>query len=106
MITFKSRATASVMMFDAVATTLLDIMGKSAEPTGIITVEQLPGAIEKLRAAAQADRSEPRAPQDETEAEEDTPRAAPAVSLAQRAVPLIDMLSESLRADEPVIWER
>ena len=100
MITFQSRATASVMMFDEAGKQMLDIMGKAYSPEGTITVEQLPQAIECLRCAAAEDRLRP-ASEDEEEEEARGPRA---ISLSQRAVPLIDMLTRSLQADEPVIW--
>ena len=48
MMTFKSRATASVIMFDEVGKQVLEIMGKTADREGIITLEQLPQAIEAL----------------------------------------------------------
>ena len=102
MITFQSRATASVMMFDEVGKRLLDIMGKIYSPEGIITVEQLPEALARLSAAAEQDRERARAPRDEEEEED---KAAPApIGLSQRAVPLIDMLTRSLKAGEPVVW--
>ena len=50
-ITFKSRATADTIMFGDVAKDLLSLMGKAFEPRGIITLEQLPDAIARLRQA-------------------------------------------------------
>lgn len=101
MITFQSRATASVMMFDEVGKRLLDIMGKIYSPEGIITVEQLPEALARLSAAAEQDRERARVPREEEEED----KAAPApIGLSQRAVPLIDMLTRSLKAGEPVVW--
>ena len=102
MITFKSRATASVMMFDEVGKQMLDIMGKLWSPQGIITLEQLPDAIARLTRAAEEGRQRARGePEEEPEDAPPTPRP---IGLSQRAVPLIDMLNESLRAREPVIW--
>ena len=105
MITFKSDAAGNVIMFDDVAKQLLEIMGKSPEKQGIVTVEQLPDAIARLKRAA----TDAKAPKktDEDEAKLDQ---APAggerrfVTLAQRAVPLIELLERSLKAKKPVVW--
>jgi hypothetical protein len=105
-ITFKSRATADTIMFGDIAKELLTLMGKSFDARGIITLEQLPGAIAALKNAARASREalrEQTAP-DEDENGDAAPTPAP-VSLAQRATPLIEQLERSLSASQPVIWE-
>ena len=107
MITFKSRAAASVLMFDEIAFGLLKIIGRDPARQGILTVEQLPEAIETLQRAALADRAQSRereaALRDE---DEDAPRpSAPTITLSARTVPLIEMLSLALKAQQPVIWE-
>jgi hypothetical protein len=48
---FQSRASADFVMLEVHARQLLDIVGKSVAPQGIITVEQIPGAISALEAA-------------------------------------------------------
>lgn len=102
-ITFKSRATADTIMFGDVAKDLLSLMGKAFEPRGIITLEQLPDAIARLREAAESSRVAQRG---QPEPDDIDPARAPVpVSLAQRAVPLIEQLERSLRANQPVIWE-
>ncbi len=50
-IRFQSRATADVLMLDAVAERLLALMGKTPAPQGIVTVAQLAGARTALQAA-------------------------------------------------------
>lgn len=105
MITFKSRAAASVMMFDEVARQLLEIMGKTPDDQGIITLKQLPQALARLEAAASGDRARGRAAE-EGEEEEEVASGPRAISLSQRAVPLIELLSRSVESKEPVIWER
>jgi hypothetical protein len=104
-ITFKSQATADTIMFGDVAKDLLSLMGKSFEPRGIITLEQLPDAIAALRKAADDSRAAQRGQPDPDEALAEHPAATIPVSLAQRAVPLIEQLERSLRASQPVIWE-
>lgn len=99
-VTFRSPASGDVIMFAAVANRLLAIMGKEATPEGIFTVEQIPDAIARLRAAVAEDKAR-QVPDDD----ENPPRgmAAP-VTLAQRAVPLLELLDWSLRKKKPVTW--
>jgi hypothetical protein len=108
LITFKSAAAADVLMFGDAAQAILKILGKDpGDPRGIVTVEQLPDAIARLREAIEADRarrSQP-TPEEEEAAREtgQTGMAAP-VSLAQRAYPLLEMLEYSLKEQKPVTW--
>jgi len=103
LITFESKAASSVMMFGDVATHFLQIMGKNAEQKGVITVEQLPEAIERLRHVAAVSKAANRQ-QKNGEASEENNESRHAVSLAQRAVPLVELLESAHRAKEPVLW--
>ncbi|HMS78031.1 MAG TPA: DUF1840 domain-containing protein [Burkholderiaceae bacterium] len=98
---FKSRATGSVVMTGPVAERLLAIVGKAAGPKGIFTVEQMPAAIEALQAAVAREKAES---PPEGEGDERQRDAARAVSLAQRAWPLIDMLKTAHAKEQPVTW--
>ena len=50
LIVFKSQASGDVMMFEKNARELLAIIGKDRDSgQGVVTVEQLPDAIERLR---------------------------------------------------------
>ena len=100
-VTFKSKASGDVIMFGDAAHALMKIMGKDPDPKGIITPEQLPGAIAALKAAIEEDRKQP-APNEEEEAEK--PAMARTVTLAQRAVPLLELLEWSLKKNTPVMW--
>lgn len=102
---FKSKATGTVTMTGEVAERILAIVGKEAGPKGIFTVEQMPDAIAALQAAIEREKRETNAqdPDDEDDDERDAPRPV-AVSLAQRAWPLIDALREAHRAGQPVTW--
>lgn len=104
-VTFKSRATADTLMFGDNARQLLALMGKPFEPQGIITPEQLPAALDALKRAADESRAAQRAQPEDDDAEERPPAMVMPVSLAQRAVPLIEQLERSLRAGEPVTWD-
>lgn len=113
LVTFKSKASADVIMFGEQAGKLVKILGKDAESSakGIVTLEQLPAAIARLQAAIAEDKAQQQAARD-AEANavangEDEPQqrgmAAP-VGLAQRAWPLLDMLETAQREGVPVVW--
>lgn len=101
---FKSKAAADVIMFGDIAHELMKIMGKDADPKGIITPEQLPGAITALKAAIEADRQQPPPSADKEEEIAAMPAMTRPVSLAQRAVPLLELLEWSQKKEVPVIW--
>jgi hypothetical protein len=104
-VTFQSQAAQDVIMFGDVAYRLMEIMGHEAAAKGIVTVEQLPDAIARLRAAITADKQQQAAtPEDESPQADSQSESRQLVSLAQRAVPLLDMLQWSLRKNKPVMW--
>ncbi|MFM1991454.1 MAG: hypothetical protein RJA99_4411 [Pseudomonadota bacterium] len=98
---FKSKATGSVVMTGSVAERLLAIVGKEPGPKGIFTVEQMPAAIAALRAAVDHEKAE--APAADA-ADAPVPGAPRAVTLAQRAWPLIDMLQAAHAQGQPITW--
>lgn len=107
MITFQSDACGDVMMFDKVAQHMMQIMGKDIATRGIITVEQMPECIARLQAAIAADRATASGPS--PQADDEDPNggrlgAGAPVSLAQRAVPLVEQLERSLARNKPVLW--
>ena len=104
---FRSKASGDVIMFGDVAEKMMTIMGKAAEAKGIVTVEQLPGAISLLQAAIDADKAARQgvAPEDlpQFETAPDGSRR-PYISLTQRATPLLELLNWSLKKKVPVTW--
>lgn len=102
LITFKSRASGDVIMFGDVGHQMLRIIGKTPEKQGVITVEQMPEAIEKLRrAATQSKMEQPVRGETEKMADGDDRQY---VSLANRVLPFIDLLERSYKANKPVMW--
>jgi hypothetical protein len=105
LITFKSAAAADVIMFGDTAKMMLAALGKDINATtGILTVEQLPGAIAALRKAIEQDKH--RHHQDEVHAEEEPAErgmAAP-VNFYQRAWPLLEMCEYAQQEGKPVTW--
>jgi hypothetical protein len=104
MIVFRSDAAADIMMFDDVAKRMMEIMGREFSTRGIITVEQIPDAIARLREAIAADRAAHAGEYDRPELEEAPGGKRAYVGVAARAVPLAEFLEYSLRAEKPVMW--
>ena len=107
LITFKSTASNDVLMFDSAAKDFLRCIGKAPdETTGIITVDQLPAAIDSVRAAIAADKTQPPTAADPAEKEvagaddEHDER----VGFGQRAVPMLELMERALAEGAPVVW--
>jgi hypothetical protein len=102
LIRFQTPAYATITMFGDVAVTLIKLMGHSGAVPGALLAEDVPAALERLKTAVaeQPDATlDPAAP---------TPRKSddsPHVSLAHRALPLIELLDAAARAGENVMWE-
>lgn len=101
MITFRSEVGPDIMMFDEVAHRMMDIMGKGKTDRGVITVDQLPAVIARLKTAATLDKAQHGDPLDD---EDEESEAARPVGLSQRIVPLIELLEISLARQKPVTW--
>lgn len=110
---FKSKASGDVVMLQAHGDRVLLAMGREPAPRGIVTVEQLPGAIAALQAAITADEAARRARGDAPPgAEEDEPAAAgdagdadgDPMSLRRRAWPMLDLLQRSEAEGAVVVW--
>jgi len=104
---FQSAASGDVIMFGDVAHKMMELMGKEPTAQGIVTVEQLPEALARLRAAVDADKARLAGLSEEERPEfEQTPdgQKRAFVSLTQRAAPLIELLEWSLKKQKPVMW--
>jgi hypothetical protein len=102
LIIFKSAASGDVITLETNGKEMLDVLNKDRDATqGIVTVEQLPDAIARVRQAIAADvaahAGQP--PGDDTE---ETPNGD--VSFHQRGLPLLDLLERSLAEKTPVTW--
>lgn len=103
LITFKSPAGGDVMMFEKNARELVGVLGKERDaPRGIITVDQLPGAMAALEIAMEADQHQPALPAAGAVDNGDEPDAR--VSFGQRAGPLLELLARALKEQVPVTW--
>lgn len=108
---FQTAAGGKITYTDVVGAQLLHVIGKNPGPRGVITVEEIPGALEAIDAALARERErqaderrtlEPHASGDTDD--EDERNKAPVVTLAQRAFPFVDLLKFALREKENVTW--
>jgi hypothetical protein len=106
-VTFQSPASGDVIMFGDVAQRMMKLMGKEPSDKGIVTVEQLPDAIARIKAAIEEDKHDRagKSPEDMPQTEKaEGGGSRPFVSLSQRALPLLELLEWSLKKQKPVVW--
>ena len=109
---FKSRATGSVVMTADVGKKVLPLIGKTPDPKGIITVDQMPGAIAALEAAckrenelAAAARNKAKGLAPDADADRDGAEDDPhLIGICQRVYPLIEMLKDAHKAGRDITW--
>ncbi len=119
---FKSRATGTVVTTQDVAERILRIIGKSVQAKGVILPEQMPAAMNALKAAIDSEAKLQSQPQskalDETQgtapakptapesgrSEHDGDADEPSVSLKQRAFPFLEMLRDAHSAGKEITW--
>jgi hypothetical protein len=102
LVTFKSEAYAHITLFGDVAVRLLKMMGQSGKVPGALLAEDVPEALERLRNAIDAHKALPAV---ENPGEDDGDEE-PAVSLANRALPLIELLEAAAKAGTYVMWDK
>jgi hypothetical protein len=99
LITFRSKAAASITMFGEPAVALLKMMGQSGVAPGAIQGADVAAALARLKAAVG------KAPAPAMSSQDEDSRGEPAIGLAKRALPLIDLLEKSVAAKADVVWE-
>jgi hypothetical protein len=97
LVTFTTKAYADITMFGDVALAMLKMMGHSETVPGAIRAEDVPTALSLLTAAIGAKNALP--PVGGKEADE------PAVSMANRALPLINLLAAAAKSGSYVTWK-
>ncbi|KAF1050207.1 DUF1840 domain-containing protein [Xylophilus sp.] len=104
MFKFTSRATNDVLLLDSSADQLLRIIGKDHTPQGVVTVDQIPGAIAALRAAVARDEAHHHLAGENADGSSHHAHAEDSITLRQRVTPLIDMLQRSAAERKDVVW--
>lgn len=97
LITFTTQAYADITMFGDVAIAMLKMMGHSGTAPGAIRAEDVPAALDRLTAAVNAGTSPP--------PHVDKGAGEPGVSMAHRALPLINLLTAAAKAEKNVMWK-
>ena len=95
LVTFTTKAHADITMFGDIGLAMLKLMGHSATVPGAIPADAVPAALTRLTAAIEAEKSSPPVA--------NRGDAEPAVSLAHRALPLIDLLAAAAQANTYLI---
>ncbi|MEO7465211.1 MAG: DUF1840 domain-containing protein [Nitrosospira sp.] len=103
LITFKSEAYADITMFGDVAQRLLKMMGHSGTIPGAILAKDVPAVLDRLKRAIDTEKSVASAPPPENIPDKDVDDQA--VSLAYRALPLIELFTAAAGKKCDVMWE-
>jgi hypothetical protein len=102
LVIFKSNTSADLIMLPESGREMLAALGKSAEAAaGIITVEQQPAAIARLRQVL-ADNMPDIEPSSENDTSGDDPDKS--VKLSRRVLPMLEMLERSLKDKVAITW--
>ncbi len=97
LVTFTCSAYPDITLFGDVALRLLKMMGHSGTVPSALTAQDVAAARKRLEAAVAAEHPNPTPAADDDEDE--------AVSLAHRAVPLIELLKAAEQAETDVLWK-
>lgn len=100
LVIFSCPAYANITMFGEVAIQLLKLMGHSGKVPSCIGADDVPAALGSLQAALDAESKS-----EEEGTVHDEENDEPAVSLAHRAVPLIEMLNAAIGEQCYVMWD-
>ena len=101
LVTFTTNAYADITMFGDVALNMLRMMGHSETVPGAILAEDVPAALDRLKRELGALDATP-APRDP---DADVRNGdEPPVSLAKRALPLIELLTAAAQRKSDVMW--
>ena len=100
---FKSKAAADVIMLNTNGRELLKILGKDfpeQQAQGILTVAEMPQAIQSIEAALEAEARQLAQMASDGEA----PPPSRSVSLRQRLLPFLGMVRVCQQAGQPIVW--
>lgn len=101
---FKSKAAGDVIMMGPSGDQVLRAIGKPPAPKGIIEPATMPAAIKAIEQAIVDEENARRQAEADAAAEGRKPPPREAVTLRQRAWPLVEMMKRSHAADEDIVW--
>ena len=99
---FRSKAGPDVIMLADLTQRIFEILGRTLEPRGILTMEQLPSLIISLETAILKDLEE-RSKSNATD-QENSEKPKLTYRLGQRAYPFLELMKQAKAKDEPVMW--
>jgi len=97
LVKFSTDAYADITMFGDIAISMLKMMGHSGTVPSAILAEDVPAALSRLTAAI--DTAKGAIPAKDKDTDE------VAVSMANRALPLIELLTAAAKANANVMWK-
>ena len=98
LVTFSTNAYSDITLFGDVALSLLKMMGHSATIPGAILAADVPMALSRLTNSINAEKASPPDDKDEDRDESE-------MSMAQRSLPLINLLTAAAKANSNVMWK-
>lgn len=102
---FKSQAAQDLLMLEEDAHTVMQLIGKPIQSSGIIIPEQLLDAIVRLQRAVDEDRISRLSNDVENKFLNETfDEIDSHIYLSQKLIPLLDMLHLAKNENKPVIW--
>jgi light-regulated signal transduction histidine kinase (bacteriophytochrome) len=107
LVVFRSKAAGEIFMFAETARRIFEIIGKAEAPRGVITAEQVPKALARLQAAVDEERTQLKAAADHAQDADRRGEDAAglrAITLAQRAFPLLEMLRAAQKKTVDITW--
>ena len=105
LVTFRTKAYASITMFGDVAKQLLELLGHSGTIPSAIKAEDVPAALARLEAAVKQRKAAEAADVPEPDRGRDAYDAPRKVTLSQRAVPLLELLRAAAANKVDVMWD-
>ncbi|KTD07002.1 DUF1840 domain-containing protein [Legionella jamestowniensis] len=100
LVTFYSEAYENIVMFGHIAQHLLKLMGHSGAVPGAILAKDVPDALSRLQQGIENEKNPPSTPETGNNDDDEPP-----VSLAHRALPLINMLKAASTKQCNVMWK-
>lgn len=100
-VVFRSKAAGDFVMLAENARRIFEIIGRPESPKGVITVEQVPDALQRLTAAVEQEKKVKSGADDPKSGDDLRARGG---TLSQRAFPLIEMLRAAQKKNVDVTW--
>lgn len=107
LVVFRSKAAGEIFMFAETARRIFEIIGKSDAARGVITAEQVPEALARLTAAVEDEKAQLKAAAEQTHDADrrgEPTAVAQAITLGQRAYPLLEMLRAAQKKRVDITW--